>query len=201
VTQRLWNALDLDLAFTADHARRWHGISMETLYMLEENGTVNLVHTSITNSVRAEIVRPTTMVCRVGEQNIAERPDWRLRHFAALAEIRQILKAGPTNWKLQTHENPRSRWGGFIKTTIPDAIWKSPLGKVAIEFDAGSHTLKEVGIKFRQYGSEYQRQWWYAPTAERAESLRTVFESKPVAAELWRVSILYWIPAQGVTMR
>jgi ParB-like chromosome segregation protein Spo0J len=189
------HSLKKDLAVTVSQALRHHAVGSDDMKQMELIGAVELVTMSVSESKRADIRHQVTFVCQPGELKLIERPNWRLRHLAALAEIRHVLQAIPENWDLRTLENPRDHNGNFLSMEIPDAIWRSPIGKVAIEFDAGGHAATELRKKIQAYSSsrEWQHQWWFAPTAVRAMNILGLFEESSLSPLVWRVGVIDWL--------
>jgi hypothetical protein len=189
------DALEIDLCITGVQAKRHHGLRMMDLEQMAVLGEVELVTVSVAKSKRARTQQRVTFICQPGKLAVRERPEWRLRHLAALAEIRRILLATSTNWNLRTLENPRDESGNFISIAIPDAEWMSSIGKVAVEFDAGSHDSVDLLLKIRAYAdtTKWQHQWWFAPTIARAETILAVFETSGFDRLFWRVSVVDWL--------
>jgi hypothetical protein len=90
-----------------------------------------------------------------------------LRHLAGVAEMRHILKVPPVKerWRTDSHR--------IHFREEPDAVWFSPRGPIAIEYDAGSYTTALLHRKSKTFSRRYVAQFWGAPTERKAASLRT----------------------------
>ncbi len=85
-----------------------------------------------------------------------------LRHFAGVAEMRRLLKAPRDTWK--------SEAGARFAAEQPDALWFTQGGEVAIEYDAGSYSAKQITVKAFTF-RRYERQVWGSPSRKRVRHL------------------------------
>ncbi len=91
-----------------------------------------------------------------------------LRHLAGVAEMRRLLNAPREEWRSQ----PRA---GFT-SEHPDAVWESPAGPVAIEYDAGSYSPQKIIQKINGF-RRFERQIWGSPSLRRVEHLNAFLEN------------------------
>ncbi len=85
-----------------------------------------------------------------------------LRHLAGVAEMRRLLKAPRESWK--------SEAGTRFAAEQPDALWFTPAGEVAVEYDAGSYSSKQILAKTLTF-RRYERQIWGSPSRKRVQHL------------------------------
>lgn len=107
----------------------------------------------------------------------------RLAHLAGLAEMRQQLGVHPDEeaW----HIEPRSR----LSYEQPDAIWHSPYGDVAIEFDTGSYsslTIQKKRGTFKDRG--FAATVWGVPSVKRQQRLKQQFGQEVLLADWFKTS-------------
>lgn len=101
-----------------------------------------------------------------------------LAHHAGLAEMRQQLGVMPDKkiWQLE----PRSR----LSYEQPDALWHSPYGTVAIEYDTGSYsslTIQKKREAFRDRG--FSATVWGVPSVKRQQRLTQAFGQEVLLAK------------------
>ena len=188
----LLKALETDIAITVEQARRHHGVRLEILEHLAREEMIDLLDESVKISKRANISQEVTFVRLVGQ---TVNLDWRLRHLAALAEIRFAYGIEANDWILRTLENPKDFKNRFRIDVIPDAVWSSPMGVIAVEFDAGSHDVTELRKKMAAYSrnSRWHHQWWFASTLTRAENIVRVLQDSGVHPLKWHVGLVDWL--------
>jgi hypothetical protein len=136
-------------------------------------------------------VEDLMLICR--DKPTSMRVLYKIRHLVALAEFRRLVQAPPQKWILKALENPRDSDGVFLPGDIPDAIWHSPAGPIAIEYDAGSHPSEKIAGKILEYENSrscYASQIWFAGSAERARNIAEIAESCYV--ENIAVIVLRW---------
>jgi len=88
-----------------------------------------------------------------------------LRHLAGVAEmrIRLGLPPDPSVWK--------ASFARFHRVEEPDAVWFTPSGPVAVEYDAGHYSRRLLMEKHRAFALRYVGQVWGAPVPKRAQTL------------------------------
>jgi len=144
----LKEALEVDKALSLGQCwRRW-GVGLEEI---KETG----VHTVEAQIGLTRYQRPQSVVFVCSSRSVAKLHPNQLRHLAGVAEMRRILAATPDSW---CSEAQRER-----ALLIPDAVWKTPEGPVAIEFDAGSYSPKQVEQKVWRFSRNYIKQIWGTP--------------------------------------
>lgn len=96
------------------------------------------------------------------ERKLARLPAASLRHLAGVAELRRLLGAPGETW----FPVPATGFG----SSRPDAVWESPKGLVAIEYDAGSYGLAKLLGKMTAF-QRFERQVWGSPSRCRVAHL------------------------------
>ena len=91
-----------------------------------------------------------------------------LRHLAGVAELRHRLGAEPKAW--------RSAADAAFALLRPDAVWRTPEGVIAIEFDAGSYDPEQLRRKVEAFSS-FAGQVWGAASRARAAHLSRFLEA------------------------
>jgi hypothetical protein len=86
-----------------------------------------------------------------------------LRHLAGTAASRLILGAALEDW-----ENLGARVGDGTK---PDALWRSPQGTLAVEFDCGSYNPEQVALKLERFKRFHGGQVWTTSAPHRQSCL------------------------------
>ena len=85
-----------------------------------------------------------------------------LRHLAGIAEMRRILKADTDHWTSLAAARRQPR--------MPDALWETAEGLVAVEYDVGSYSPTQIRDKARSF-RRYVGQVWGAPSQDRVKHL------------------------------
>jgi len=101
-------------------------------------------------------------VIRKGKQ--APQDGATVRHLTGTAEMRHLLGAPHDVWV----SDAGRRWAKHK----PDALWTTPQGVVAIEYDAGSYDPTRIADKLMSFKAGYVGQIWGTPSRARAEHLR-----------------------------
>lgn len=187
--------LKVEHALTVGQARSRFGLGRTDLARLEDAGLVHLCTHCLSRSgdgKRFEI----TFVCR--NARTAARPDDSLRHLAGVAEMRCALRADLLHWNLKMLANPQRN---YVLGPIPDAIWEMGNVKVAIEFDAGTHTLATVQEKILAYAQHYPSQIWAVSSGQRGQNILAEFERSGLPALSWRVMQIDWMHHRWVSVK
>jgi hypothetical protein len=193
MSQKFLNALAVDLVMTSGQARKHYWMWQDILANLETENRVVLETMRISRAANLSAKTLTTFVCLKSSARISERPDWMLRHLAAVAEIRYRLQISPDRWLLRAHKNPNYN-DRFASGAIPDAIAMLPIGNTVIEYDAGSHSKKILAEKIAAYAASPQwiNQWWYASTPNRAEVILELLKDSGINPRRWRIGVIDW---------
>jgi Replication-relaxation len=162
VTQRLEQALTVDMALSERQVARQYGLSLEACRKAGfEIQTVNVAPTArmkVTRAVKFITLEPL------------ELPAFEFRHLAGIAEMRYQLGARLEDWRLVHHSDH----------TSPDAIWQRGLETWAVEFDAGSYSQKTILEKVRSFRAGFDGQHWAVASDARARFLAGVLLEKPI---------------------
>ncbi|MCA9839202.1 MAG: hypothetical protein KC422_19985 [Trueperaceae bacterium] len=97
-----------------------------------------------------------------------------LRHLAAVAEMRRCLQVKREDWSFV----PEASFS-FEK---PDALWQSPFGEIAIEFDAGSYSSQKIKHKIEAF-KRYSAQRWGSSSQKRVLRLSGHLQASGVVHE------------------
>lgn len=92
----------------------------------------------------------------------------RLRHLAGVTAMRHVLGEPIEAWS-----NCGEQLG---RRNVPDGVWSTPDGKVAIEYDASGYSPDTVIAKAWVFEGAYARQLWGAATPARVARLRVLLE-------------------------
>lgn len=91
-----------------------------------------------------------------------------IQHLLGVAEMRGMLGVDATEW-----DSEAGRLGARMR---PDAVWNSPLGEVAIEFDTGSYRRSVVWKKIQRFERDYPAGIvWGVTDPKRAERMQISF--------------------------
>ena len=90
-----------------------------------------------------------------------------LRHLAGIAEMRHILGADTDCWTSLAAARRQPR--------MPDALWETARGFVAVEYDVGSYSPCQIRKKARSF-RQYVRQVWGTPSRERLRHLNYLLQ-------------------------
>jgi hypothetical protein len=173
LSERMFADLEVDRVLTggAVHRRYMPDVSdreaCERLRHLAADGVVVTWVEWVALTARARSVRPITFVAR---QRIGSTPA-ALRHLAGLAEMRWQLKAVIREWIVTTD----TLWG---EAEQPDAIAEDSYGCLAIEYDTGAYSARQVRKKSETYQRIFGRQLWGVPHEARRHWLRAHLPSR-----------------------
>lgn len=153
----LREALEVDKALSLGQCERYWGVGLERLRAVG----LDLVRVEI-GLTKHQQPKPLVFVC--SSRAVAKLHPNQLRHLAGVAEMRQLLGARLDAWHSEA-ERERA-------LLYPDAVWQTPSGKVAIEFDAGSYNPNQLEQKCWTYARNFSGQIWGTPSLQRAGRLR-----------------------------
>lgn len=181
-----------DLACSENQAMDRYGLDLETLETTTVlPGFIRPTRREVALSHRSRTAQPVTFLCADSETATLET--WQLRHLAGLFAARHRLGVPGADWRVTAFGRAeRDRDGRWLPDCIPDAIWEADWGRIALEYDAGSHRLETVSEKARVYANNYDQQLWLAATAERCASLRWALETTLPDRSTWRVMRVDW---------
>lgn len=147
--------LDTDQAISEGQLRRHYGLS--TTDLPSDFKFVNAFLAPSQGSLDYQQVRFIGLSARVKRLEGSS-----LRHLAGIAEMRHILGADRNVWV--------SLAAARRKPRMPDALWKTARGSVAIEYDIGSYSPKQIRDKAMDF-RRYSDQLWGTSSRERARHL------------------------------
>ena len=87
-----------------------------------------------------------------------------VRHLTGAAELRYLLGAPHDAWV--------SDAGKQRVKSKPDAIWTTPGGVVAIEYDSGCYDPKRIADKLLSFEAGYATQIWGTPSKDRIRTIK-----------------------------
>ena len=134
-----------DLACTEAQALEWHGFDfeMDQLESADFFETLWRTRREISFSHRSRTTDSINFLC--ADEETAALEDWQLRHLAGLFAARHRLNIPGERWSVTAFgRSDRDRSGRWLPDCIPDAIWTAEWGRIAVEYDAGSHRLETV---------------------------------------------------------
>ncbi|MDM7324926.1 MAG: hypothetical protein P3W93_008120 [Thermus sp.] len=144
------SALEVDGVWSWGQVERW-GLEVPPEAQVVE-GYLGLTHYSKPQAVRF-VVWP----------RLASLPLTTLRHMAGVGEMRLLLGVDPRDWRVYHRQvHPLEE---------PDAVWFTPNGPVAVEYDAGGYSRHRVRSKGEAFRVRYVGQVWGAPVEERVKTL------------------------------
>jgi hypothetical protein len=185
------SAIYTDKAVSLRQIRRFFDLDEADISEQIERHKFARLQIQMPRAVKSGRVEDLTLICR--DARIATRVLYKIRHLVALAEFRRLVHAPPNKWVLKALENPKDSNGVFLSGDIPDAIWHSPAGTIAIEYDAGAHGSEVIAGKILEYANSrscYASQIWFTGSAERARNIAEIAESCYV--ENIAVIVLRW---------
>jgi hypothetical protein len=154
-------ALHCDKAYSwQQFTRRWPGVDPASL-----PGAV-VVNRSIPEITKGQPLEVAFVVLKA----LAEQESFTLRHLAGVAEMRYALKARSEAWVNDADT--------VHLDSTPDAVWYSPEGPCAIEYDL-RYNRKIVLRKQQDYLRIYSHQYWGAAVPSRALYLKRTLKPSP----------------------
>lgn len=151
-----------DLALSEGQVRRFHGLEPEEC----RRAGLLVVEALVAPTARSVAARPVRFV--LAEPRRLE--GFELRHLAGVAEARRLLGASAGDWQVVGH----------AAVTSPDAVWRRGLQTWAVEFDAGSYSLRTVREKARHFRAAYDGQVWAVASERRQRTLGAVLPDVPL---------------------
>ena len=158
MASNLLDALATDHVLSVGQLRRHHGMSEEEAWSLGARAfAVSLSKTQSSN--RYGLYR---FVARKGKRV----PDdgGTVRHLTGAAELRYLLGAPHDAWV--------SDAGKQRVKSKPDAIWTTPEGVVAIEYDSGCYDPERIVTKLTSFKAGYASQIWGTPSKDRINTIK-----------------------------
>ena len=189
---KLSTNLMTDLAITERQLFEWYGLGLEQINTDRLLGRfIHQTKREVALSHRARTTKIVNFICT--NDATAALEDWQLRHLAGLAAARYRLGVTGKIWTVTAFGRAlRDHGGRWLPDCIPDAIWNADWGRIAVEYDAGSHRLETVAEKVRTYAESYEQQLWLCATLERCDHLRSVLEKSLPEYSRWRLMRLDW---------
>ena len=102
------------------------------------------------------------------ERKVARYPAASLRHLAGIAEMRRLIGAPREQWCSEASKR--------FTSEMPDAVWASPRGNVAVEYDAGSYSPSKIASKALAF-KNYEGQVWGSPSRRRVAHLTALLQN------------------------
>lgn len=160
VAQQLRRDLRVDRVATLKQVKTYYQLGLS---QLEAAGF--LVFERSVGVTRHSKVKPCSFV--TDNETVLDLGENTLRHLAGVTEIRHRLGAEPEAW--------RSAADASHALLRPDALWRTPEGVIAIEFDAGSYDPGQLRSKVDAFSS-FAGQVWGAASKARAAHLSRFLE-------------------------
>jgi hypothetical protein len=158
--------LSVDLAWSEEQAERWGLTPPEEAVRVA--GYLGLTY-----------YRAPEPVVFYALPEVAGFPLTALRHLAGVAELRLRLGVppDPEAWRVS-----RKR---LHPVEEPDAVWFTPEGPVAVEYDAGGYSRARVRAKGEAFARRFVGQVWGAPVPERVAYLKALLPGGRVLEAPW----------------
>ena len=150
----LGQALEVDQVLTERQVFRHYDTTLETC----RDAGLTVTKAFIAPTARSSSKRWVNFV----SLEPLELEGFELRHLAGIAEMRHVLQAKPRDWQVLGH----------AAETSPDAVWQRGLEVWAVEYDAGSYTLKTVARKARAFAVGFDGQVWGVASSERVNVIQ-----------------------------
>lgn len=158
MASNLQDALATDHVLSVGQLRRHHGLSEEEARRLGVRAfAVALGKTQSSN--RHDLYR---FVTRKGKR--APDDGGTVRHLTGAAELRHLLGAPHDAWV--------SDAGGQRVKSKPDAVWTTPAGVIAIEYDSGCYDPERIVSKLMSFRAGYASQIWGTPSEDRIGTIK-----------------------------
>ncbi|BDP43764.1 hypothetical protein DAETH_37330 (plasmid) [Deinococcus aetherius] len=112
-------------------------------------------------------------------QKLAGMESYELAHLAGTAELRQQLGVPPgRHWQVDKR--------GRLPFNEPDAVYDSPYGPVAVEYDNGSYTLSTVQQKLEAFSDrDFKEVVWGVAGERRRATLEQKIKASLARPVLW----------------
>ena len=156
----LLDALKADKVLSVAQLERHHGVSEEEARALGARA-FSLVVGKTQGRLKQD---PYRFVMQKGKR--APKNGATVRHITGAAEIRHLLGAAHDSWI--SDAGPRRA------KNKPDAIWTTPAGVIAIEYDAGSYSPTKITNKIMSFSHSYAKQIWGTPVKSRVAGIKYI---------------------------
>lgn len=163
-------AIALDGVYSEGQLKRHFGLELADV--VGEYPLLTLPHRATRGSRQ-----PPVELCLVVHPTKQSFADFRLKHLAGTAEMRLALGASPKDWRV---------FGG-TNQEIPDALWSTPKGLVAVEFDGGFYALSTIKQKALAF-SKYAKQVWGGVNPLHLSRLQAAVGNAQVVLADWSAS-------------
>jgi hypothetical protein len=160
LTSPLEKALEVDLALSERQVWRHYGLNLGQC----EQAGLSITRALIAPTAKMRHPREVAFVSLEPQTRVG----FELRHLAGVAEMRHSLYAAPEDWQVIEH----------AAITSPDAIWYQDLETWAVEFDAGSYSLRTVLEKQQHFRAAFDGQVWGVASEARAATLYSVLKAR-----------------------
>ena len=160
LTAPLERALEVDLALSERQVWRHYGLKLEQC----QQAGLSITRALIAPTVKMRHPREVAFVSLEPQTRVG----FELRHLAGVAEMRHSLYAQPEDWQVIEH----------APSISPDAIWYQDFETWAVEFDAGSYSLKTVFEKQQHFRAAFDGQVWGVASEARAGTLSSVLKAR-----------------------
>lgn len=158
MASNLLDALATDHVLSVGQLRRHHGMSEEEARSLG----VRAFAVSLSKTQSSNLYDLYRFVARKGKRV----PDdgGTVRHLTGAAELRYLLGAPHDAWV--------SDAGKQRVKSKPDAVWTTPEGEVAIEYDSGCYDPERIVNKLTSFKAGYASQIWGTPSKDRIGTIK-----------------------------
>jgi hypothetical protein len=153
---RLAASLEVDHVLSAGQLERHYGLSLGDL----DSEGFTLIEAFLSPSQGSRQYTKVRFVSLY--RNHRKLESNALRHLAGVAEVRHVVGGVLGDW--------RSLAAARGQPLTPDALWETPRGRLAIEYDAGSYSPTQIKDKAKAF-RHYAGQVWGTSSRQRVRHL------------------------------
>ncbi len=158
MASNLLDALATDHVLSVGQLERHHGVSESEA----KNLGVRAFAVALSKTQSSNSYDRYRFVIRKGKR--APEDGGTVRHLTGVAELRYLLGAPHDAWL--------SDAGKQRVKSKPDAIWTTPGGVVAIEYDSGCYDPERIADKLLSFKAGYTSQIWGTPSKARVGTIK-----------------------------
>lgn len=158
-------AIAVDGVYSEGQLRRHFGLGLDDV--AEDYPLLTVNHRASRGAIK---VSELCLVVHPSKQGFA---DFRLKHLAGTAEMRLALGASLKDWRLCGNSEE-----------VPDAVWSTPKGVVAVEFDGGHYSPSKIRRKLQTFSS-FSGQVWGGVSAGHLSRLQAAVGNARVVLADW----------------
>lgn len=160
--EKLQAALQVDRVLSYGQLARYFGVKMNPV-IREQHGLFAFDLVAV--PIRSDPLFMVVVQCFTRARNLPYfYTNSQIVHLLGVAELRLMVGAHLQDWKSEANLLGRS--------LLPDALWQTTAGVVAVEFDTGTYHSKTVQNKLAAFGQSYAGVLWGSTSEQRVRKLR-----------------------------